>query len=879
MKRILSILFVLISATALMANNTQLVGQVTDSSGIPLTYALVITSDGVNYSYTTDDGHYSLNLPKGEYVITTRLVGYATHTFNISITEDIKQTHNIVLQQDVLSINEVVVRAESKESNAGTSVYQINEQAIKQIQAISLGDILTLLPGKKVGSNSLNSVQQADLRSASSSSINNFGTAVIVDGAAISNDGNMQASNPAASLGSGGAVVGQGIDLRTINASNIESVEVITGVASPKYGNINSGAIIVKNKVGKSPLTSSINLNPNAYQLILNKGFTIKNKGQLSTDFSYTYSNASPTDNKFYYNNFNGGIRWRMPLKEKINWYHTTSLQLRYSKNGQRADSDQLYKNTRDVKNHFVALNLNGKMDVLGKLNYTLASSVNHQHSEFFETRTDGPIPAVEASRTGTYYGSYTPLMYEQSQILKGLPININARIEADQAISFKQLQLTFNTGVQYTFDKNFGSGRTVNGAVAATFPTPASRNAKFHEVPASSIFSIYHETKIKRQGTTWAYQLRLGARYDNMYSKYNLVSPRLASEITFKKQLKLRAAWGISYKAPALIQLHPSPVYIDYTNLSHLDNNPLERLAIMSTYVYQPDNGHLKPMMGDTKEIGLDWMYKKWQIRTTAFKKELSDGINYNNHLVAIDRQNYEVVEEPIDQQPIVRPSDKTRLIRTINVMDNKRSSETYGFELTILPPKITATNTQLNFRFSRMRTREKDGGNDIRVQRYEVDDSGLRMGVYDETTRQYWLSNGSLTLAQHIPQLRLVFTVVSELNFSEYSEYLSANRYAKGYYDTNATYHHIPIEDRYSDEYQNLQLPENTYSQTDKPPFYTNFHLQVRKETKAGHSFSLYANNMFWQSTEYTVNSGRREITAPTTFGFSVSFKMGKI
>ena len=117
------------------------------------------------------------------------------------------------------------------------------------MQASSLSDIMQLLPGATVSKPDLTSVSTLSLRGGAS-----LGTAVIMDGAPISNNSNMQMMTTSI----GGAVPATrgtspqtGIDLRTITTDNIESVEVITGVPSVEYGDLTGGAVIVNTKAGQ----------------------------------------------------------------------------------------------------------------------------------------------------------------------------------------------------------------------------------------------------------------------------------------------------------------------------------------------------------------------------------------------------------------------------------------------------------------------------------------------------------------------------------------------------------------------------------------------------------------------------------------------------
>jgi len=868
-------LFQLLLGFNLTAQEFTVKGKITDTKGSPINFASVFCKDGGNHSYSKEDGKYELKLPKGKIIITVSSLGFGKQDRELNINQDLNNV-NFILEESSLTLNEVVVNAQIVESKSGTSVYEIGDQAIKQVQAMNLGDVLALLPGKQISPPDMNSSQQANLRTAATSTANNFGTSLILDGAPISNDANMQASNPASSIGGG---AGTGIDLRSITAANIEKVEVISGVASPKYGNLTSGAILVQSKVGRSPLLLSANLNPTTYQFAATKGFQLKNKlGYLNTDISYTLSNASPIDRKNYFNNVNVGLRWRTLLNNDKDWYNTISLQFGAAKNGQRIDPDEYFKSSQNITNQSYMLNINGSLKVLGKLSYTLIGRVENQYSNSKTVQINGPLPMASALETGTYFTSYTPLVYDQETTIKGLPVNFNGRIETDQNWFRGKYRSSFNTGAQFVYDKNHGSGRVISGSVAGIFGSPESRSAKFHEIPASKTISLYHETDVRRVSEKSEYSLRIGARYDYMYFKYNLFSPRLSFTAKYFDKLKFRASWGVSYKAPAMIQLYPGPTYHDYTNLGFYANNPLERLAIVSTYVYKPDNSYLEPSRGDIKEIGADWISDKLQIRATYFHKSLTNGIYHSPELIVLEKQLYQITDRPANQQPIVEPIEGgvEKILRQLNIIKNDYSAYTDGMELIIIPPKIEATNTQFDFRFSYMKTKENDSGYRLELDNYTIGDMTTRYGVYDRPVEYSYLSRGNLTLIQHIPRLRLIFTLVAELNFVNYNEKKEVSLYPFAYYDSNGTLHNIPESERTNPEYESLKLPDHSYMILSKPPFYTNYHLQVRKETKTGHSFSFYANNCFWYNPEYILNDSRRVLNGKISFGFGVSFRL---
>ncbi len=852
-------------------------GRVLDEDQNPLSYVNVIIRDLNIGTYTNMDGEFSLELPHKNFNLELSLIGFKTEKIDVSTLSDLSNIV-ITLKEDLLNLDEIVVTAKKTVSREGTSTYKIGTQAIKQVQAMNLSDVLSLLPGNKIEPTDLTSTKQANLRSAFNDKVNAFGTAIILDGAAISTDANMQAQN-SASLYGGKSVVAGGLDLRSVSLANVESVEVISGIASPKYGNISSGGILVKSKVGTSPYIVSANVSSTNYQTSVAKGYELNKFGILNSDFSYAYSSGSPTERKLFYQSFNLGLRWKLPVFENLDWNHFTSLRISHSNDGNRHEPEEVFKNDADVKSTTYQATLSGnfKSSVLGKINYNFNGSIVNQHSYFDSFVTNGPFPIIESLESGTYTTTFSPATFNQTRDIKGKPINFNGRLDATQNLSFKNLDFNFETGLQYSFDDNTGSGRVATGNIASTQDIVGSRSATFEKIPASKTFSAYHQTIIKRNAENSRQQLNLGMRYDNMLERYNLLSPRMSFSSTHNN-FTGRAAWGVSYKAPAMIQLYPGKSYIDYINYQYYAENPDERLAVVTTYVYEPTNDHLKPNYSDVKEIGFDWSPSFMNLNVTYFKKDMRRGINVTNELLLLPKATYEVVDAPEGQQPTVEPTGEVYNIpRTISVMKNNYYESTDGIEVTLNPQRIKATNTEFNFRYSYLKSLVTDKGYNINKSAYVVGDNSVRYGVYENTLREAIRSFGTLTLIQHIPSLRFVLTLSAELNFKENSNYIGASLYPFAYYDTDGNYIEIPEENRADPEYADLKKDENTFT-TVGTPFYSNFNLQIRKETKQGHSFSFFAINAPWYNPTYDYLGNRTTLNSKLSVGFNVTLLINK-
>ena len=855
-----------------VSKEVEIRGQVVDINRQPLSDVNVIVADLNLGTFTNKDGKFSMKLPHKKFKVTVSLLGFKTVEFDLESQQDLSNIE-ITLSEDLLGLDEVLVVAKKTISREGSSTYKIGSQAIKQVQAMNLSDILSLLPGNKIEQSNLTTKKQANIRSAVSSNSNSFGTAVILDGAAISTDANMQARN-SSTLDGGKAVVGGGVDLRSITLANVESVEVIAGVASPKYGNLSSGGILVKSKVGKSPYIVATNVTSTNYQASVAKGYELKDFGVLNTDFSYAYSSGSPTERKLFYQSFNLGLRWKLPVFKGLKWNHFTSFRVGHSDDGNRHEPEEVFKNEADVKSTSYQLTLSGDFSssILGKVNYNFSSNVVNQHSYYDSYIINGPFPIIESLESGTYNTSYSPNAFNQTRDINGRPININGRVDASQNASFKNLDFNFETGLQYSFDDNTGSGRVATGNIAHTQDVAGSRSATFEKVAASKTFSAYHQTIIKRTGEASKQQLNLGLRYDNMLERYNLLSPRMSLS-SKHNNFTAKVAWGVSYKAPAMIQLYPGKSYIDYINFQYYAENPDERLAVVTTYVYQPTNEHLKPNYSDLKEVGFDWSPSFMNFNFTYFKKEMRRGINTTDELLLLPKSVYEVVSAPVGEQPIVAPTGEVNNIpRTVKVMNNNYYESTDGVEVTLSPKKIKATNTQFNFRYSYLESVATDKGFDIDKSSYVVGDNSVRYGVYENSLIKAVRSFGTLTLIQHIPSLRFVLTLSAELNFKESSKYIGASLYPFAYYDSDGNYINIPLEDRTNTEFNDLKKDANSFTTT-ATPFYSNFNLQIRKESKQGHSFSFYANNAPWYNPTYEFLDSRRKLNNKLSVGFNVT------
>lgn len=879
----LIVLFCVTSTFTVVAqkNTYPLTGVVFDiATNEPIPFAVVQVKEANISSICDMSGYFKIkNFPAQPLTLEISSMGYITKEIELSGK---KRTKVLVIkmQEASLSVDEVVVTAKRVDSKEGTSSIKIGSDAIKQVQTFSLSDLMSLLPGEKMTPPEMNKTQGVQLRTAAGSSQNSFGTSVVVDGVPLNNDANMQALDPASSTSGYKSTVNSGVDLRDVPTSNIESVEVITGVPSAKYGNVTSGTVIVKRKAGHAPLMVRFNTTPTSYQGGLSRGVNLGRKwGFLNYDADYTYSTSSTTDDSHYFQRMNAGLRWTNNIYPKYNWNNTVSLNMNYSGDGQKDEKDKTNTNKSESTNWGGSLNINGSLELLGRINYSASGSFTKQNT-WNEQTEGGPVAQLQVDKVGTYPTAYTPVTYESRKEVEGLPVSFFGRVDAVQTTDAGEFHFDFNTGVEYTYSKNRGSGRVTSGDAVSPNGLPGSRGLDFHEVPASTNLAAYHEFNSIWNHNKWMYKVRLGGRYDYMNERYNLFSPRISSSIKWNKLVGARLAYGVSYKAPSMLTLYPGPIYFDGVNLSHYSNNPSESMAIVTTDIYQPENDHLKPSKGVTTELGFDFNYKGWTAGLTGYIKELTRGVTRNDQLHVMALQQYEVVDNPANQWPVTQaiPNDIVYLNYTFGEYTNNREETTKGLEFTLTPPQIKATKTSFNLSGSYMSTETYTNTPDMRKGDRVSDAIGYRRyGLYQQIGQRYDVCRANLTVIQRIPKLRMVITLMNEFNVYTDRETIGGSLYAMGWYDREGNYYDIPEADRLNEEYLDMKRDEVTY-QHDTPPFYSNFHLQIRKELKSGHSFSFFANNVWWYNPTYTSSTTQNEISLNNkiSFGFSANFKL---
>lgn len=321
-KTVLIVVFALLALSA-EAQSYSFSGQVLEKkTGEPLDFATVFLAATEQWAVTDAEGKFTIkNIKVPQSAVSVSSLGYLTQSRKVDFRKEASGVQ-FLLEEDNLTLEGAMVTARENGESATTS-RTIDKTALDHVQLMNVGDISSLLPGGVTLNNNLTADRQFNLRAGSASEDGNasFTTAVEVDGVRLSNN---------ASYYDAGKAI-KGASTNSIASSNVESVEVITGVPSVEYGDMSSGVVKINTRKGKTPWMVTLSTSPKTKQASFSKGFGLgstakgRSLGVINASAEYTRSvsdQMSPYtsyDRKqlslAYSNTFYGGAFQTHPLR------------------------------------------------------------------------------------------------------------------------------------------------------------------------------------------------------------------------------------------------------------------------------------------------------------------------------------------------------------------------------------------------------------------------------------------------------------------------------------------------------------------------------------------------------------------------------------
>lgn len=893
------LLIIFSCALSASAQNIVLKGKIIDERNKPIDFATVKIPSQDRETYTDNKGQFSFVIDSRNLeniIIKAQMIGKVTAESTIS-KASFKEPIILILNDLNLNLNEVQVSAIRKETQLSNSSVTLDRQAIEQAQAFSLTDILNNLPGKLYSPLDLQSPKNITLRTAATDNAaqnNALGVAIIIDGIVQSNNANMQNKN----LGSYGAgatisdsknnvgydVTFGGLDLREIPADNIESIEVISGIAPAQYSDLTDGAIIINRQAGKTDYQFNTRINGSSTNFSLSKGYRLSEKaGFLNMNINYLISNNDPRDNMKKYDRLSGGVMYTKYFGRKIK--NTLSLDFSEKLDDAKQDPDDEKDRLTYSKSRKIGIANRTSFEISSKLvkriSLNLGADFGYQDTYSQYYLNGNPKAMANKDTIGVYEGYYIPGNYTAKDQVVGRPKNFNGNISFSSEYNIGGLKHFLSYGANLSISSNGGKGVLYD----PDFPRFANVGLKnerpydFELVPALINTGFYAENRFKIGVFKRDLSLTTGIRYD-IQNGYASVQPRLSTNYTIAKNFKFNMAYGIATKAPTMSYRYPGPTYFDIPLINYYTGDVRNSLLLVYTYKYTPDNSKLKPSQSNQFEMGFSYENKFFNSSIYAYSKNNKNGFNTQTSYFAIivPEYSYSVVN---NAKPTYAATGnyiaKTGL--SMSEANNGVSSKTEGLELFISTKKIKAIQTSFSLNSSLIKSNFNNSNRQISIARDEdiLANKKAWYGLYSALGNKNTSLMSKLNSDTHISRLGLVVSLYYDFVWLQNIKVIGNDRFPIAYLDKFGNYYTIASFDPNNGDYGHLSKLADRASQTKLPFMYGNLSMRIAKELKKKIRFSVNAYNILNLKANYYDESTKQlyNYLEPINIGAEISIK----
>jgi len=225
------------------AQNGNVTGTVKDASGEPLIGVNVIVQGSTIGTVSDIDGNFTLsNLPQQSLTVEASFIGYIKETYVVDLSKNPNTKLAIVLVEDIEELSEVVVigYGTQKKSDLTSAVASVSAEDLDKSRSANISNALQgRVAGVKIATSTGAPGAAVSVQIRGITSINSTDPLWIIDGV--------------------------GGDPNSVNASDIESMEILKDAsAAAIYGaNAGSGVILIttkKGKAGKTQVTFNANV-------------------------------------------------------------------------------------------------------------------------------------------------------------------------------------------------------------------------------------------------------------------------------------------------------------------------------------------------------------------------------------------------------------------------------------------------------------------------------------------------------------------------------------------------------------------------------------------------------------------------------------------
>lgn len=899
---------IILAITAIQATaQNRINGKVTDLKGNPI-YGASVVLDSRSWAITDSLGQFSISTAKqaaSANKLTIRCIGY------LDLVSPIRTDKVYRMAEDIELLNEVVITA--TESHGLTTGSKIGEEAIKHIQPSSIADILELLPGGKASDPAFGSPQVVNLRAAGSLSsdyaTSALGTRFMIDGKPVGNDANLQSTPAATNLGS--SFVNLGTDMRTISTEDIESVDVVRGIASVEYGDLTSGLIQINRRKGGNDIRARFKADMKSKLFYASKGFEWgqkANRRTLNLSLNFLDSKADPRNPRQNYNRLTGSIRGgRRWESDALRFILNASLDYTGSFDKEKSDQDldfgtkgpiETYKSSYNkwaAGADFTLASKDGKS--LFK-SWTTKVSVTYEKDKIDRWKyvvLGTVFPLSTALEPGEHDAIALPSRYEASMIVDGQPFYAFA----SSTVRLKKGGHELKAGADWTMDKNYGKG-TVFDRERPFSATMNVRPRAFSAIPAKHQISAFAEDNATVRIGDVRLEYILGLRASMLAgtgNKYSVngkafLDPRGNMRLQLphtviaghKMEIGIFGGAGSHVKFPTMDMLFPEPIYGDITQLNYWPQEENLRRLNMLVFKLDPTNYQLGVARNFKWEVGLDAHWNDFSLSVNWFRENMRSGFRNGSRVTSVISKDYN--ESAIDKNTLTGPPalenipyalDTNLLAYGITTNGSRTIKE--GLEFTLSTKRFKSIRTRFTLNGAWFITRYSNSVPEY--YRPSVTLNGKNypyIGVYNRTDGNKHTSLTTNLMADtQLPELGLIISASIQTTwFTDYNP--SVYDLVPSYWLDKELKSHVFTEDDVRDPLLSYLVRSQSALDYDyRVPFATNINLKLTKTLYGDKvSAALFVNKILDFTPDYHSNGTLNRRNVNPYFGMELNFKL---
>jgi len=432
-----------------------------------------------------------------------------------------------------------------------------------------------------------------------------------VDGNQVVNDANANLKTTEGGL--------SGVDLRTIPAENIKSVEVITGIPSVEYGNFSNGIVKVETKSGVIPPKLNVKINPDTKTMSFTHGI---NLGKSLFDYHLNYGYSERDLRKIgdeYQRIYVGTNLSRDYLNERL----SSKLHMTYTKLLDDEEPTDAWKLQTQDRGYKFTSSLDLEYNRNANDRYIASFAFDLNRKKYYKEKWNNDS-VIDTSYVTVYDTTVSGIVQTDSMVIDtvagyiGKMSEIGKEWEWNAKIQHKQKFETWGqghqllTGIELNYSINTGEGLVLDADRNYYGLYSTRRSYSFNDYPGLVYVSAYGEDNIDGKLFGNKYDMMCGLRYDafNPSSPVKArngvyLSPRFNFRYFLTDNLRFRIGVGQSVKAVSLGYLYYAPTYYKYVKYTDTDTSTVEEIQLQ-------ENPNLKAYTALKYESSIDWKVSK---------------------------------------------------------------------------------------------------------------------------------------------------------------------------------------------------------------------------------------------------------------------------